>query len=120
MEVKKNNVAEASHRATKQKARAGAAADEAKNFDQLRLVAEGRTNASEEALKLANERISKLEADLEDLKKAKEEVESKTSKAFQVGKDAALESYVEEVPKFEKRGFKHNWLKPLVAANVIS
>ena len=29
-----------------------------------------------------------------------------------------MEKYVEEVPKFENRGFKHSWLKFLAAANV--
>lgn len=55
---------------------------------------------------------------MEESKKVKKIADSETSKAFQAGKDAALESYVEEVLKFENRGFKHGWVKALTAANV--
>ena len=62
--------------------------------------------------------FAKLEANSEASKKAKEIADSEISKAFQAGKDTALENYVEEVPKFENQGFKHGWLKALTAANV--
>ena len=58
-------------------------------------------------LKLAQEVIAKLEFDLEESKKAKEVADSEISKAFQVGKVAAVEDYAEEVPMFDNRGFKH-------------
>ncbi|GMP47625.1 hypothetical protein CsSME_00015287 [Camellia sinensis var. sinensis] len=121
----KNKVGVASQRAdyeaaqaAKERARADSKAERARNFDQLRLAAKERAKVSEDALKLAQEVIAKLEADLEKLKKAKEIADSETSKAFQAGKNATLESYVEEVPKFENRGFKHGWVKALTAANV--
>ncbi|XP_028076612.1 uncharacterized protein LOC114278707 [Camellia sinensis] len=76
---------------------------------------EAATTADE---RLAKEVITKLEADLEESKKAKEIADSEISKAFEAGKDAALENYVEEVPKFENRGFKHGWFKALTATNV--
>ena len=84
------------------------------------MVAEERANANEEALKLANETIAKLEADLGELKRAVANAESEISMSFQVGKDAALENYVEKVPKFKNRRFKHGWLKALATANVVS
>ena len=80
--------------------------------------AEERANASKNALKLAREAIAKLEADLEESKKAKEVADSEAFKAYEAGQSDALASYVEEVPKFENRGFKHGWLKALAAANV--
>ena len=59
-----------------------------------------------------------MEAELEELKKAKEKADSEASAAFEARKSAALENYVEEVPKFKNRGFKHGWLKALAAAGV--
>ncbi|XP_028095422.1 uncharacterized protein LOC114295400 [Camellia sinensis] len=104
--------------AAEERTRADSKVERARNSDQLRLAAKERAKASEDALKLAKEVIAKVEADLEESKKAKEIANSKISKAFQVGKDAALDNYVEEVPKFENRGFKHGWLKALTAVNV--
>ncbi|GMP74463.1 hypothetical protein CsSME_00031873 [Camellia sinensis var. sinensis] len=98
--------------------RAEAEMERARNADQLRSAAEKRADASEDALKLAQEAISKLEAELEEIKKAKETADSEDSKAFEVGKSAAFTDYVDEVPKFENRGFKHGWLKALAAADV--
>ncbi|GMP75932.1 hypothetical protein CsSME_00032840 [Camellia sinensis var. sinensis] len=127
VENEKGKAAEASLRveseaikAAEERARADAEANKAKSSDQLRLAAEERENAREEVLKLANETIAKLEVDLEDPKRAMANAESEISKSFQAGKDAALENYVEEVPKFENRGFKHSWLKALAATNVVS
>ncbi|GMP72677.1 hypothetical protein CsSME_00030617 [Camellia sinensis var. sinensis] len=127
VENEKGKAAEASLRAeseamkaVKERARADAKVDKAKSSNQLRLAAEERENASEEALKLANETVAKLEADLEDSKTTMANVESEISKSLQAGKDAALENYVEEVPRFKNRGFKHGWLKALTAANVVS
>ncbi|GMP27610.1 hypothetical protein CsSME_00003515 [Camellia sinensis var. sinensis] len=99
-------------------ARAKAEAERARSSDQLRLATEERANASKDSLKLAKEVIAKLEAKLEESKKAKEIADSEASKAFEVGKGVALENYVEEVPKFENRGFKHGWLKALAVADV--
>ncbi|XP_028096243.1 receptor-like kinase TMK4 [Camellia sinensis] len=62
---------------------ADAEAEKAKSSDQLRLAAEERANVSDDALKLAQEVIAKLEADLEASKKAKEIADSEISKAFQ-------------------------------------
>ncbi|XP_028077225.1 uncharacterized protein LOC114279210 [Camellia sinensis] len=101
-----------------ERARADSEAERARNSNQLRLATEERAKASEKALKLAKEVITKLEADLEDSRKAKKIADFEISKVFQVGKDAALENYVEEVPKFENQGFKHGWLKALTAVNV--
>ena len=80
--------------------------------------AEERASASENALKLAREAISKLEADLDESKKVKEAADLKASKAFEAGISASFAEYVDEVPKFENRGFKHGWLKALAAADV--
>ncbi|GMQ03560.1 hypothetical protein CsSME_00049317 [Camellia sinensis var. sinensis] len=107
-------------KAAEERARADAETDKAKTADQLRLAAEERANASEEALKLANEMIAKLEADLKESKRAMANTKYEISKSFQVGKDAAFENCVEEVPKFENRGFKHGWLQALAAANMVS
>ena len=99
-------------------ARAEAVMERARNADQLRLAAEKRVDASEDALKLAQEAIAKLEADLEESKKAKEVADSEASKASEAGQSAALANYVEEVPKFKNQGFKQGWLKALAAADV--
>ncbi|GMP47782.1 hypothetical protein CsSME_00015365 [Camellia sinensis var. sinensis] len=71
-----------------------------------------------DALKLAQEAISKLVAGLEEMKAAKEMTDLKASSAFDAGKKSAFDEYVGEVPKFENRGFKHGWLKALAAADV--
>ncbi|GMP71664.1 hypothetical protein CsSME_00029985 [Camellia sinensis var. sinensis] len=110
VENEKGKAAEASLRAE----------SEATKVAEERARADERANASEEALKLANETIAKLEANLEESKRAMANPESEISKSFQAGKDMALENYVEEVPKFENRGFKHGWLKALAAANMVS
>ena len=101
-----------------ERAKADLEAERARNFDQLRLAAEEKATANDEALKLAQEAIAKLEADLEESKKAREKADSKISKAFQAGQEAALESYTDEVSKFKNRGFKLGWVKALAAANV--
>ncbi|GMP76120.1 hypothetical protein CsSME_00032933 [Camellia sinensis var. sinensis] len=92
--------------------------ERAQTADQLKSDAEERANASEESLKLAKEALAKLEAELEESKKAEEKNDSKASAAFEAVKSAALENYVEEVSKFENRGFKHGWLKALAVAGV--
>lgn len=99
-------------------ARAEAKLERAGNADELRLATEQRADASEAALKLAQEAIAKLEANLVESKMAKEVVDSEASKAYEAGQGTALNNYVQEVPKFENRGFKHGWLKALVATNV--
>ncbi|XP_028074771.1 uncharacterized protein LOC114277128 [Camellia sinensis] len=102
LENEKGKVAEASLRAdfeaikaVAERAGADFEADKAKTVDELRVATEGRANANEETLKLANETIAKLEADLEESKRAMANVESKISKSFLAGKDAALADYVE-------------------------
>ncbi|XP_028070191.1 uncharacterized protein LOC114272671 [Camellia sinensis] len=122
---KKSKAVEASQRADseaakapEERARADSEAESARNSDQLRLAAEERAKASEDVLKLAKEVIAKLEADLEESRKAKEIADSEISKTFQAEKDAALENYVEEVAKFENQGFQNSWLKALTAVNV--
>lgn len=102
------------------RARADAKANKAKTVDELKVAAEERAKTNEEAFRLANEMIAKLEADLEESKLAKANVESALSESFKAGKDAALADYVEEVSKFENRRFKHGWLKALAAANMVS
>ncbi|XP_028058963.1 uncharacterized protein LOC114262766 [Camellia sinensis] len=106
-------------KAAEERARVDAETEKAKSSDQLRLATEERANVSDDALKLAKKVIAKLEADLEASKKAKEIADSEISKTFQAGKDAALENYVEEVPKFENWGFKHgnDLKKVMVSAN---
>ena len=101
-----------------ERTRADSEAESARNSNQLRLAAEDKAKASEDELQLAKEVITKLEADLEESKKEKEKADSEVSKAFQAGQEAALESYADEVPKYENWGFKHGWLKALAAANV--
>ena len=59
-----------------------------------------------------------METELAELKAAKEKAESEASAAFEAGKGAAFEEFVDEVPKFENRGFKHGWLKALDAVGV--
>ena len=83
--------------------------------EQLCVDAEGRANASEESLKLSKEALAEAEAQLEELKAARKKAESE---AFEAGRGAALSEYVEEVSKFENRGFKHGWLRALAAAEV--
>ncbi|GMP73308.1 hypothetical protein CsSME_00031097 [Camellia sinensis var. sinensis] len=107
-------------RATMESARAEAKKERARTADQLRSEADERANANEESLKLANEALAKLEAELAESKTAKEKADSEAFEAFEAGKSAALEKYVEEVPKFENRGFKHGWLKALATAGVTS
>ncbi|XP_028094179.1 uncharacterized protein LOC114294255 [Camellia sinensis] len=70
--------------------------ERARNTEQLRLAAERRADASEGVLKLAQEAVSKLEAELEEAKKAKEAADSKASKALQAEKSAALAKYISE------------------------
>ncbi|GMP32323.1 hypothetical protein CsSME_00006132 [Camellia sinensis var. sinensis] len=99
-------------------ARAEAETERAPNAEELRSVTEKRADASDDALKLAQEAISKLEAGLEEMKAAKETADLKVSSAFDAGRKSVFDEYVDEVPKFENRGFKHGWLKALAAANV--
>ena len=75
-------------------------------------------NASEESLELAKEALAKAEAELKELKAAKEKPKSEVSMALEARRSAAFEEYEDEVPKFENRGFKHGWLKALAAAGV--
>ena len=103
-------------RATMESARAEAENARPRTADQLSSEAEGRANASEESLKLVKE--AKVEAELEELKKAKEKANSEAFAAFEAGKSATLENYVEDVPKFENQGFKHGRRKALAAARV--
>ena len=84
--------------------------ERARAADQLRSDAEDRANASKESLRLAEEALKKMETELAELKAAKEKAESEASAAFESGKSAAFKEYVDEVPKFENRGFKHGWL----------
>ncbi|CAL5345055.1 unnamed protein product [Camellia sinensis] len=99
-------------------ARAEAEMERARIADQLRSATEKRADASDDALKLAKEAISKLEAELEEIKKGKEATDLEASTAFEVRKSAAFAEYVDKVPKFENREFKHGWLKALVATDV--
>ncbi|CAL5324424.1 unnamed protein product [Camellia sinensis] len=105
-------------RAAMESAWAEAEKEKARTTDQLRFDAVERASASEESLKLAKEALAKLEAELEGLKQDKEKVEPKASTAFEAGKSVAFNDHVEEVPKFENRGFRHGWLKALAAAEV--
>ncbi|GMP46650.1 hypothetical protein CsSME_00014713 [Camellia sinensis var. sinensis] len=89
--------------------------ERAQTADLLRSEAEDRANASEESLELAKEVLAKAEAELKELKAAKEKAESEVSTALEAGKSAAFKEYVDEVPKFENRGFKHGWLKTSAA-----
>ncbi|GMP61979.1 hypothetical protein CsSME_00024252 [Camellia sinensis var. sinensis] len=94
--------------------------ERAQTADQLRSEAEDRVNASEESLELAKEALAKAEAELKELKAAKERAESEVSTALEAGKSAAFKKYIDEVPKFENRGFKHRWLKALAAVGATS
>ncbi|KAF5932169.1 hypothetical protein HYC85_028340 [Camellia sinensis] len=60
----------------------------------------------------------RMEIELAELKAAKEKAESEAFAAFEAGKGASFKEYVDEVPRFENRGFKHGWLKALGAAGV--
>ena len=92
--------------------------ERSRNAEDLRSGAKERVNASDAALKLAQEANSKLKAELEEMKAAKETADLKASSAFDAGKKSAYDEYVDEVPQFENQGFKHGWLKALAAANV--
>ncbi|CAL5374550.1 unnamed protein product [Camellia sinensis] len=105
-------------RAAMESARAEAEEERARSAEQLRSDAESKANASEESLKLAKEALAEVKVQLEELKAAKEKADSEASTAFEAGKSAAYTEYVDEVPKFENRGFKHGWLKALAAAGV--
>ncbi|GMQ09957.1 hypothetical protein CsSME_00053153 [Camellia sinensis var. sinensis] len=105
-------------RAQTEGARADAEMERARNAKELRSVAKMRVDASDDALKLAQEAISKLEAELEGMKAAKETANRKVSRAFDAGKKSTFDEYVDKVPKFENRGFKHGWLKSLAPADV--
>ncbi|GMP83226.1 hypothetical protein CsSME_00037215 [Camellia sinensis var. sinensis] len=105
-------------RATMESVRAEAEKERAQTANQLRSEVEERANASEESLKLAKEALAKLEVELAESKAAKEKADSEASETFKAGKSAALVNYVEKVPKFENRGFKHGWLKALAATRV--
>ncbi|XP_028064495.1 structural maintenance of chromosomes protein 2-like [Camellia sinensis] len=86
-------------RAKMEGARAEAEMERARNADELRLSAEKKADASEEALKLAQEAVSKLEAELEEVKKAKEAADSEASKAFEAGKSNAFAEYDKYFPQ---------------------
>ncbi|CAL5417066.1 unnamed protein product [Camellia sinensis] len=77
-------------------ARAEVENERAQTANRLRSDAEERANTSEESLKLAKEALAKVEAELEELRKAKEKANSKASAAFEAGKSPALKDYVEE------------------------
>ncbi|XP_028072346.1 uncharacterized protein LOC114274583 [Camellia sinensis] len=92
-------------RAKMEVARAEAEVERARNADELRLAAEKRAEASAEALKLAREAVSKLEAELEEAKKAKEAADSEASKglytAYEV--DMRLRVARREIEKKDER-----------------
>ncbi|GMP52813.1 hypothetical protein CsSME_00018498 [Camellia sinensis var. sinensis] len=73
-------------RAQTEGARAEVEMERARNAKELRSVAEKRADANDDALKLAQEAISKLEAGLEEMKAVKETADLKASSAFDVGK----------------------------------
>ena len=104
-------------RANNEASRANAEVERARSADQLRSDAEKEADASEDALKLAQKAVSKLEAELAEMKAAKETADSEASKVFEAGKNAGLAEYVDQVPKFENREFKHVWHKALAAVN---
>ncbi|XP_028119848.1 uncharacterized protein LOC114317313 [Camellia sinensis] len=83
-------------RAKMEGVQAEAEMERARNTEELRLATERRADASEGALKLAQEAVSKLEAELEEVKKAKKAADSNTSKALEAEKSAALAEYVDE------------------------
>ena len=99
-------------------ARAEAEVERARAADQYRSEAEDRANVSNKSLRLAEEALTRMEIELLELKAAKEKAKSEASAAFEAGKGAAFKEYVDEVPRFENRGFKHGWLKALGAAGV--
>ncbi|GMP41593.1 hypothetical protein CsSME_00011639 [Camellia sinensis var. sinensis] len=92
--------------------------ERARNAEELRSVAEKRANASDDVLKLSQDAISKLEAGLEEMKAAKETADLKAASTFDAGNTSSFDEYVNEIPKFENREFKHGWLKVLAAADV--
>ncbi|XP_028096629.1 calcium-dependent protein kinase 4-like [Camellia sinensis] len=106
-------------RAAMESAQAEADKERARTADQLRSDAEGRANVSEESLKLANEVLTKLEAELEGLKQAKEKSESEASAAFEAGKSTTFDDYIEEVPKFENQGFRHEQKQQTVFVKMV-
>ncbi|GMP66443.1 hypothetical protein CsSME_00026819 [Camellia sinensis var. sinensis] len=105
-------------RAAMESAQAEAEKETAHSAEQFCSDAESRANASEESLKLAKEALAKAEVQLAELKAAKEKADSEVSAAFEAGKSTAFTEYVDEVPKFENRGFKHGWLKALATTGV--
>ncbi|KAF5933049.1 hypothetical protein HYC85_029220 [Camellia sinensis] len=90
-------------------------------FEMMRAVMEtARAESEVERARAADQHRSEAEdrANLAELKAAKEKAESEASAAFEAGKGATFKEYVDEVPRFENRGFKHGWLKALGAAGV--
>ncbi|XP_028106827.1 uncharacterized protein LOC114305890 [Camellia sinensis] len=76
-------------RATIESTRAEAEKERARIANQLRSDAEERANSSEKSLKLAKEALARVEAELEELKKAKEKIDSEASAAFEGSKTVA-------------------------------
>ncbi|XP_028070132.1 uncharacterized protein LOC114272609 [Camellia sinensis] len=70
-------------RAVMESAQAEAEKERAQTIDRLRSDAEERANASEELLNLAKEALAKINAELEELRKAKEKADSEASAALE-------------------------------------
>ena len=75
-------------RANKEASRAEAEVERARSADQLRSDTEKTTDALKDALKLAQKTVSKLEAELAEMKAAKETTNSEASKLCEAGKIA--------------------------------
>ncbi|XP_028072755.1 uncharacterized protein LOC114274969 [Camellia sinensis] len=78
-------------RATMESARADAEIERARNVEQQRLVTEQRANASDEALKSAQEVIARLETELEESKNAKEKPTPRLPRRTRLGKAPPLQ-----------------------------
>ncbi|GMP22971.1 hypothetical protein CsSME_00000744 [Camellia sinensis var. sinensis] len=89
-----------------------------KHVDLFHCIAEEMTNLSDAVLKEAKTDLQKLRAELLAAKTAIEETQLAMDKVFGDGESLAMEKYVDEVLKFENRGFKHGWLEALFAAQV--
>ena len=102
-------------RAKQEASRAEDEVERARHADKLRAESEKKADNMEAALGLSQKAVARLEAELAETKAAKEIADSKR---FEAGKEAGLAEYVDQVSRFENRGFKHGWHKALAAAGV--
>ena len=111
VEVQRKRAEDEFLRANQEASRAEDEVEKAHHADKLRAEADDM----EAALGLSQKAVASLEAELAEMKAAKEIADSK---GVEAGKEAGLAEYVDQVSRFENRGFKHGRDKALAAAGV--